>query len=130
MFTEIWRGVKVYSNNTAYFFGFFFAFYVFIVSFVSSQSAFPLGEIFYSNFIEYQPIYTYVLNTDYSSIIYLVQMLNSSCHSWILPRHSLPPFHPPYPATGFLGKYSSDNVTLLSEIFPSHPLLTALQPKG
>lgn len=131
VFTELWRGVKVYSNNTAYFSGFFVvAFYVFIVSFVSSQSAFPLGEIFYSNFIEHQPIHTCVLDTDDSSIIYLAQTLNISCHSCISPQHSLPPVHPPYPATGFLGKYSSDSVTLLSETFPSHPWLTALLPKG
>lgn len=44
---------------------FFFASYAFIVSSSSSQATFPLGEIFYSDFIDYQsaPVY---LNIDCS----------------------------------------------------------------
>lgn len=59
---------------------YFFAFYVDIVSFWSSQLALPLGEKFYGGFTESQPVYSHLLNFGYSSQAYLVQMLIISCH--------------------------------------------------
>lgn len=54
-------------------FFFFFAFYVFSVSFLSSQPALPLGEINYGDFTEYQPTLTVLPKAS------LVQMLVISC---------------------------------------------------
>lgn len=60
------------------------------------QSVLPLS--FDSNFTDYQSILTYLFNTDYSFLIYLVQVLKIPCHLWMNPYHSLLPSFPPYMA--------------------------------
>lgn len=115
------RGQVLFKSQYVFLWIFFIfgllCFYCFILS---SQPAFSLREISYSNFIKYQPIYICLLNTDYPSL---------GCNSLPLVYSASaqsPSIPPPYPATAFLGKCSSDNVTVLSETFPLHPLLCSL----
>lgn len=119
--TKTWRGVKFHSDNRTYFSGLFFLPFISVLFRFCLHNEPFLWEKYFMVTSQYQWIHSHLLNIGYFPQAYLVQMLVISCHLWILPYHSLSPFHPPY-SMGFLGKCNSDNVILLSEIFPLHPI--------